>query len=139
MIAAIPLLLVASPPFIATMRHRSAAETLLNEVVGLDHQALGATLVASEIDHCNDDGDRAGRLLATPVAGTDATTLLDRYATRLESAGFSVTARSPDRRHLTRDRDDDLDTDIVALGVDGASVEITTDVVDRDLVFCPPW
>ena len=68
-------------------------------------------------------------------------TIVGLYNTALADRGFSDGGGARRSHRWTRERDDDLDTDIVVMRqlADGAIVEVVADVFDADSVFCIPF
>lgn len=139
-VVAVALIVLAVPAW-ASLTYRSAVRDLHEELAALD--AAGSVVVDAGAVSCVDGFPLSVRRLE-PVDGTDQGSAVMQYGEALSALGFTSqggAATATVGQRWSRERDDDLDGDVVVIRSleDEGAFEVSADVVDGDMVFCLPF
>jgi len=138
---ALGLLLLAAivaVPLWASLGYRSAVNRLHNELASV--APASAELVDEYVDSCWDDTAPASVRVLRAIEGAEVGDVQAEYVLLLDGKGFGPGSlgQTPVR---SRERDDDLDGDIVRVVTDEevGTVTVIADVYDNDSVYCLPF
>ncbi len=123
-------------PFWASLAYRSAVRSLHEELAEIE--LASARVAAASIHTCWDDsGAPASIRVLRPRDGYEVQDVEAEYRERLAAMGFDGRGDTT----ISRERDDELDGDLVRLTSDEGlkTVTVISDAFDTDMVVCLPF
>ncbi len=141
LILGLVVLLVAMVGIWPSLSYRQAVHSVHADIQGVELD--GVEVVEQRVDSCWNGLAPASVTLIRPVDPTDPVDVVGDLRIAFEARGYVSEAPTAYTRpqRWTRERNDDLDYDVIELTFlpDSDSLQIVGDVYDVDMVFCPPF
>ncbi len=141
LILGLPVLLVAIVGIWASFSYRQAVHSIHADIQGVELD--GVEVVEQRVDSCWNGLAPASVTVIRPIGPTEPVDVVADLRNAFEARGYVSKAPTAYTRpqRWTRERNDDLDYDIIELTnlPDSDSLQVVGDVYDVDMVFCPPF
>lgn len=135
------VLLLAIVVLWSTVSYRQAVHSVHSDIKSIEPG--GAEIVVQRIDTCWNGLAPASVTVIQPTGTAEAVEIVADLRTGFEALGYVSEAPTAHTRpqRWTRERDDDLDFDVIELTylLESDHLQIVGNVYDIDMVFCPPF